>query len=437
METIITESLQSLNLDVESNTNSINVIETQSIKDEIDQTLQPFITIGTQGRVANGKSTLIKALTGVDPMKFKKEVVKNMTIKLGYTNAKFYKCGRCPKPFCYQTNKQICEICGDENELKLHVSFVDSPGHNELQTTALSGAANMDYCLLVISADCEQDPETNEHYKAIKFLGLNDRTIGIHNKIDLVTKAKVIEHYEQIRQTYDLRYIIPLCAQFSFGINYLIQLMVETIPNPINDKFIEKVNKPLKASILRSFDVNKPGTSIDDLKGGVVGGTIKQGKISVGDRIRIIPGIIQNDGTNIPLEAYVIKLKTDNTDLVTAYPGGLIGMELSIDSTLSKEDRLVSNFIIGIDDCTNKIFKNFTIRYKEWTDDIQVKQNDIYVCMLGTIKRNVKVLKINKNTKEINLVSNVNMAGELGDSVIITKNNIIQLHGEIINIIDN
>ena len=411
-------------------TDSINL-------EKIDQNLQPLITIGTQGRVANGKSTLIKALTGIDPMKFKKEVVKSMTIKLGYTNAKFYKCSRCPKPYCYQTNKENCEICGDENEFKLHVSFVDSPGHNELQTTALSGASNMDYCLLVISADCEQDPETNEHYKAIKFLGLNDKTIGIHNKIDLVTKGKVIEHFEQLKQTYDLKYFIPLCAQFSFGLNYLIQFIVETIPTPINDKFIEKVNKPLKASILRSFDVNKPGTPVANLKGGVVGGTIKQGKISVGDRIKIIPGIIQNDGVNIPLEAYVTKLKTDNTELTTAYPGGLIGMELTIDSTLSKEDRLVSNFIIGIDDISNKIFKNFTIKYSEWSEDIVIKPNDVYVCMLGTIKRNVKVLKINKNSKEMNLLTNVNIAGEIGDSIIITKNNQIQIHGLIISLVES
>ena len=70
----------------------------------INQELQPFITIATQGKVANGKSSLIRSLTGINPMKFKKEAVKNMTIKLGYTNAKFYKCNKCPSPYCYQVN---------------------------------------------------------------------------------------------------------------------------------------------------------------------------------------------------------------------------------------------------------------------------------------------------------------------------------------------
>jgi translation initiation factor 2 subunit 3 len=139
----------------------------------INQELQPLVIIATQGRVANGKSSMIKTLTGINPMKFTKEAEKNMTLKLGYTNAKFYKCANCPEPWCYQVNQKECTQCGRQNEMKLHVSFVDSPGHNDLQATALSGASSMDYCLLVVSADCEHDPETSEHYKAIKIFSIS------------------------------------------------------------------------------------------------------------------------------------------------------------------------------------------------------------------------------------------------------------------------
>ena len=89
---------------------------------DFDINSQPLITIATQGRVANGKSSLIRTMTGVEPMKFKKEAEKDMTIKLGYTNAKFYKCPKCPKPYCYQTNKEQCEACESKNELKLDIS---------------------------------------------------------------------------------------------------------------------------------------------------------------------------------------------------------------------------------------------------------------------------------------------------------------------------
>lgn len=414
---------------MENITNSLNDIK-------ISQESQPLVIIGTQGRVANGKSSLIRTLTGINPMKFTKEAEKNMTIKLGYTNAKFYKCQFCPEPWCYQVNQLECAQCGRPNELKLNVSFVDSPGHNDLQATALSGASNMDFCLLVVAADCEQDPETNEHYKAIKILGLEDSTIVLHNKIDLVDKDTALERWEKLKQTYGVKFILPICAQFGFGLNYLTQFLVESIPNPINVKLEEKINSPLKVSIVRSFDVNKPSTPVDKMCGAIVGGTIKTGSLKIGDKVKIIPGIVLSNGQNHPIEAFVETLKTDNTPLDIAYPGGLVGIGLSIDPTLSKEDRLVGNFIIGMDDKTNKIFKTCTIGYSQYNPNtpINIKQGDSFVCMLGSIKRVIKVNWIDKTKSQLNFTSTVVMAGEPGDSIVITKSNHIELYGNILDI---
>jgi translation initiation factor 2 subunit 3 len=403
---------------------------------KISQESQPLVIIGTQGRVANGKSSLIRALTGINPMKFTKEAEKNMTIKLGYTNARFYKCTICPEPWCYQVNQPECIQCGNKTELKLNVSFVDSPGHNDLQATALSGASNMDFCLLVVAADCEQDPETNEHYKAIKILGLEDSTIVLHNKIDLVTKDVALERWEKLKQTYGVKFILPICAQFGFGLNYLTQFLVESIPNPINTKLKEKINLPLKVSIVRSFDVNKPSTPVDKIFGAVVGGTIKTGCLKIGDKVKIVPGIVLANGQNHPIEAYIETLKTDTTPLEVAYPGGLIGIGLSIDPTLSKEDRLVGNFIIGTDDKTNKIFKTCTINYLKYNleSNLDIKKGDSFICMLGSIKRMCKINWIDKTKSQINFNSSVVMAGEIGDSVVITKSNHIELYGNILEI---
>ena len=397
---------------------------------------QPLVIIGTQGRVANGKSSLIRALTGVNPMKFTKEAEKNMTIKLGYTNAKFYKCTSCMEPWCYQVNQLNCIQCSKPNELKLHVSFVDSPGHNDLQATALSGASNMDFCLLVVSADCDNDPETNEHYKAIKILELEKSTILLHNKIDLVSKELAIERWEKLKETYDIKLILPICAQFGFGLNYLIQFLVESIPNPINFKFEEKINSPLKVSIIRSFDINKPSTPVKKITGGVVGGTIKSGKLNVGDKVKIIPGIILANGHNHPIEAFIESLQTENNKLDIAYPGGLIGIGLSIDPTLSKEDRLVGNFIVGIDDQTNKIFKTCTIKFTIYDDNskLEIKKGDSFVCMLSSIKRVVKINWINHELSQLSITSSMVMAGEPNDSVVFTKSNHIELYGKILSI---
>lgn len=403
---------------------------------ELTQESQPLVIISTQGRVANGKSSLIKALTGVNPMKFTKEAEKNMTIKLGYTNAKFYKCESCPDPWCYQVNQKICGMCGKMMEMKLHVSFVDSPGHNDLQATALSGASNMDFCLLLVSADCEHDPETNEHYKAIKILGLEKSTIVLHNKIDLVDKEQALEHWTKLKQIYNPKLILPICAQFGFGLNHLSKFIVESIGNPINSKLLDKINKPLKVSIIRSFDVNKPSTPVEKMVGAVVGGTIKSGSIKIGDKVKIIPGIVLSNGQNHPIEAIVKTLKTDNTNLNIAYPGGLIGIGLSIDPTLSKEDRLVGNFIISYDDTTHQIFKTCTIEYSKYNQEKEliIKKNDTCISMLGSIKRITKINWINPELSQINLTTSVVMAGEINDSIIITKSNHIELYGKIIEI---
>lgn len=390
---------------------------------------QPFIIISTQGRVANGKTSLITKLTGVNPMKFKKEAERDMTIKLGYTNCKFYKCAKCPTPFCYQ-NSEICEQCAEDTELVLYVSFVDSPGHSDLQTTALSGASNVDFSLLVVSANCQEDPETNEHYKANKILGLTDKTFIIHNKIDLVDREQAYEHYDKLKQNYDIKYILPMCAQFGFGINYLIQFLVERIPKPINEDFMKKINSPLKATIIRSFDVNKVGTSVDKLVGAIVGGTIKTGKIKIGDKIKIVPGVIQGTTTK-PLIATIESLKTENTPLDVAYPGGLIGFGLSLDPSLSKEDKLVGNFIVGIDDNSYKIFKKAKILYEKYDDKVEMKNGENCTLMLGSTKRNIKINSINDRKNELTFETTIDMAGYPDDRVVLTKDNKILMYGKI------
>ena len=391
---------------------------------------QPFITISTQGQVANGKTSLITKLTGVNPMKFKKEAEKDMTIKLGYTNCKFYKCPNCPTPYCYQ-NSEICLQCTTDTELVLHVSFIDSPGHSDLQTTALSGASNVDFSLLVVAANCQKDPETNEHYKANKILGLADKTFIIQNKIDLVDRDQAYEHYDKLKQHYGIKYIIPMCAQFGFGINYLIQFLVEKIGNPINKTLLDKVSKPLKASIIRSFDVNKMGSPVDKLVGAIVGGTIKTGNVKIGDKVKIVPGIIQN-GISIPLIARITSLKTENTSLDIAYPGGLIGFGLSLDPNLSKEDKLVGNFIVGENDNSYKIFKKAKISYNKYDESVNLKSGEYCILMLGSTRRNVKITSINSNKKELTFETNMDIAGYSNDSIVITKENHILMYGNII-----
>ncbi|KAJ8113865.1 hypothetical protein ONZ43_g5048 [Nemania bipapillata] len=106
---------------------------------------QATINIGTIGHVAHGKSTVVKAISGVQTVRFKNELIRNITIKLGYANAKIYKCNNkeCPRPTCFRSYKSDqrvdppCERegCGGTYELLRHVSFVDCPGHDILMSS--------------------------------------------------------------------------------------------------------------------------------------------------------------------------------------------------------------------------------------------------------------------------------------------------------------
>jgi translation initiation factor 2 subunit 3 len=404
--------------------------------EQITITEQPTIIIGSVGEVANGKSSVLRELTGTNLMKFKKEAEKNMTIKLGYTNTKIYKCHKCPKPYCYQihNDKLECKQCDEKLVLCLHVSFVDAPGHNDLQATALSGANNMDYCFLLISTDNALEigggsGYINEHYKAISALSLLDKTLILQNKIDLVKKEKALAQYELIKSKYNIKNVIPISAQFGYNIEYILQYIVEKIENPINTpEFYEKINKPLKMSIIRTFDINKPGTNIYDLCGSVIGGTIKQGQVKIGERVKILPGIIHNNKL-IPLVSTVLSIKTDNVSLEKAYSGGLIALGLSLDPSLSKEDRLVGNIIVSYDDNNVVMFNNAMINYVMYNQE-PLEEGD-YTLMLYTMRRNIKITNINKSKNELTFTSTVQLCGEINDRVVITKNNKILLYGYI------
>jgi hypothetical protein len=98
---------------------------------------QATINIGTIGHVAHGKSTVVKAISGVQTVRFKNELIRNITIKLGYANAKIYKCdGARNEPGCYKSKGSSTEDEFTEDgktwRLQRHVSFVDCPGHDIL-----------------------------------------------------------------------------------------------------------------------------------------------------------------------------------------------------------------------------------------------------------------------------------------------------------------
>lgn len=103
-------------------------------------------------------------------------------------------------------------------------------------------------------------------------------------------------------------------------------------------------------TIIRTFDCNKPGAKIDELKGGVVGGTLLQGVLKVGDDIEIRPGkILQQNGEIIckPYFSKIRSLKSEKSNLLYIVPGGLVSIGLDLDPALTAGNALEGN-VIGL-----------------------------------------------------------------------------------------
>ncbi|UCG45975.1 MAG: translation initiation factor IF-2 subunit gamma [Candidatus Bathyarchaeota archaeon] len=308
---------------------------------------QPEVNIGTIGHVDHGKTTLVEAITGVWAARHSEELRRGITIKLGYADAAIYKCTKCELPQCYGTEPK-CPNCEGSAEFVRAVSFVDAPGHEALMATMLSGAAVMDGALLVIAADehCPQ-PQSREHLAAIEITGVKNLVI-VQNKIDIVDEKRALESHREIANfvkgtVAENAPIIPVSAQHSVNIDILIQAAEERIPTPQRD-----ATKPPRMYVLRSFDINKPGTLFKKLAGGVVGGSILQGSFKSGDEIEIRPGIrVEKQGkmTYQPLTTEIASLSVGGRIAEEAMSGGLVGIGTLLDPSLTKADGLVGNLV--------------------------------------------------------------------------------------------
>jgi len=306
---------------------------------------QPECNIGTLGHVDNGKSTLVQALSGVWTARHSEELRRGITIRVGYADARFYKCAKCKPPGCYTTERK-CPTHGSEAKFLRAVSFVDCPGHHSLMVTMLSGAALMDGAMFVLAsnAKCPQ-AQDREHLLAAEMAGLKNLVI-VQNKIDIVDRERALENLKEIRQfvkgtVASKAPIIPVSAQHKLNIDVLIEALEKNIPTPKRD-----ATAPPKMFVLRSFDVNKPGTVARDLVGGVIGGSIVQGVFRVGEEIEIRPGVGTESGGKVryqPITATIQSLHTGGGSVKEARCGGLVGAGTSLDPSLTKSDGLVGN----------------------------------------------------------------------------------------------
>ncbi len=318
--------------------------------------------IGTAGHVDHGKSTLTQALTGKFPATYSEELIRGITIKLGYSHLDVIAC--ISKNGSVNLTSNANPNCPESME-KIHIrcnSILDHPGHEILISTMLAGASIIDYGLVVIAANepCPM-PQTREHVMALQALGIKNILV-VQNKIELVSKEKALENYRQIVEFFEKETnysnppIIPVSA--ALGIN--VDLVLAAILEYFKPKPLDTSGLPLMY-VARSFDANLPGTDPKSLLGGALGGALKQGQLKVGDEIEIRPGYIDEKGNHTPLYSEIVSIRTDGGHSIDkATPHGLIGIATNLDPSITKEDGLAGS-ILGNPDKLPPVLKNIHV----------------------------------------------------------------------------
>lgn len=310
---------------------------------------QTVLNIGMVGHVDHGKTTLLERLSGRWTDTHSEELKRGITIRLGYADVTFRKCPKCQGAKAY-TTKETCPADSSKTSPIRKVSFVDAPGHESLMATMLAGATIMDGALLLVAANEEcPKPQTREHLVALQIMGLK-HIIVVQNKIDLVSEEQALKNYQQIKNAikgteYENAPIVPISAQHRVGLDFLMQAIDENIPTPIRDSSKDPI-----MLVARSFDINKPGITPDKLVGGVLGGSLKQGMLKVGDVIEIRPGrnvVEKNQQVWKPLTAKIISLNSGSSELESVGPSGSVGVLTSLDPSIVKSDQITGS-IVGL-----------------------------------------------------------------------------------------
>lgn len=375
----------------------------------------PEINVGVVGHIDHGKTTLLSRLTGKFTDTHSEELKRGITIKLGYAEIIIYKDGEN-----YNTKKGIPQR---------YVSFIDAPGHEMLMANMLSGAAIIDAALLVVAANEGIKPQTREHFIALQAKGIKNIII-IQNKIDLVSKEKALENYKKIKEFVkgtiaENSPIIPVSAQQEININNIFKELCK-LEIPKRDE----TSKPIFL-VARSFDINRPGTNIPDIKGGVLGGVLKKGKLKVGDEIEIKPGLnLKKNNQTIyqTLITKIISLYKGTESLQEISPGASISIETSLDPFLAKADSL-NGCVVSIKGNLPEITHKLSIKTKLFEEVLgmeqqqkvePIKTKEVLMLSVNTTITVGIVEKISKDAIDLSL--SIPIIALKGDNVGIARN---------------
>jgi selenocysteine-specific elongation factor len=244
-----------------------------------------MLTLGTAGHIDHGKSSIVKALTSIDPDRLPEEKERGMTIDLGFAW------------FALPSGEKV--------------GLVDVPGHQHFVRNVIPGLTGIDAVILIVAADDGWMPQTEEHLQIIDLLGI-DRGLVVLNKIDLaeadwreMVKSDITDHLAGT--SLDGAPIIEVSAKSGQGIDEL-KSAIDKIARAVGQEDFKKPRLPID----RVFNIKGSGT--------VITGTLHHGSLSVGDEVSILPKA---------LHAHVRGIESYKEHLPKAAPGSRVALNLS------------------------------------------------------------------------------------------------------------
>ena len=246
-----------------------------------------MVTIGTAGHIDHGKTSLVKALTAIDPDRLPEEKQRGMTIDLGFAWLRL-----------------------ESGEM---VGIVDVPGHKQFVHNVIPGLTGVDAVLLVVAADDGWMPQTQEHLEIIDLLGISSGVVAL-NKVDLAPDPDWLVLVEA-----DIRTRLENTSLRDAPIIHTSARTGEGF-----DKLKEAIGL-LVSQIKARQDIGKPRLPVDrvfTLKGSgvIVTGTLSGGRLAMGDEVVISPG-------GIPCR--IRGLESYKEHLEVAMPGSRVAINLA------------------------------------------------------------------------------------------------------------
>ena len=213
--------------------------------------------IGTAGHIDHGKTTLVRALTGVDTDRLREEKLRGISIELGYA----------------YTPLANGEVLG----------FIDVPGHERLVHTMLAGACGIDFALLVVAADDGVMPQTREHLAILGLLGIARGAIAL-TKIDRVAAERVAQAEAEVRAAVSGS-ILQDAPLFAIDGTCEHHPGIRALQRHLHEAALQATARPAEALFRLAVDrvFTLPG------QGTVATGTVFSGSVSVGDTVLVMP----------------------------------------------------------------------------------------------------------------------------------------------------